>query len=141
MNDELHDTAARLRRSVARLNRRLRYQGAGRLSPAQVSVLALLDKHESLTLGELAQLEQVRPPSVTPLVQSLEGEGLISCVKDEQDRRATRVRIEAAGRRELEADRESRNAYLVAHLAALSATEQHRARDLVAFLEGLVEGS
>ena len=141
MNDELDEIPARLRRAVARLNRRLRYSGTGRLSPAQVSILALLDKNESLTLGELAQLEQVRPPSITPLVRSLEGDGLISCVKDDQDRRATRVRILTLGRRELEADRQRRNAYLEEHLASLAPAQRARAAELIAFLEGLVDES
>ncbi len=141
MDNELTDIAVRLRRSVARLNRRLRLSATGSLSAPQVSILALLEKNESLTLGELAALEQMRPPSITPLVRGLEAAGLLSCVKDETDRRATRVRLSERGRLELDADRQRRNEFLERRLAALSPVDRRRASQLVTFLENLLEES
>ena len=141
MNDELTDIAVRLRRSVARLNRRLRLSATGSLSAPQVSILAQLDKCESLTLGELAQIEQMRPPSITPLVRGLEAGGQVRCAKDDEDRRTTRVRITPAGARELEADRQRRNEFLEQRLATLGARDRERAADLVSFLETLLEES
>ena len=106
-----------------------------------MSILGLLDKHESLTLGELATLELVRPPSITPLVRGLEAQGYLTRVPDESDRRSTRVRMTAAGRRELEANRRRRPEFLEQKLLALSPADRATALRLVAFLESLTEES
>lgn len=139
MDDALTDLAARLRSSVARLQRRLRASASGGVSPAAMSILGLLDKHESLTLGELATLELVRPPSITPLVRGLEAQGYLTRVPDATDRRSVRVTMTSAGRRELEANRRRRTQFLEQKLLALSAAERATALELVAFLESLTE--
>ena len=124
-----------------RLSRRLRLAATDSLSPSQVSVLGLLDKHESLTLGEIASFEQVRPPSITPLVKSLQSAQLVACLKDSSDRRTTRVSLTAHGRRELNTIRRRRTEFLERKLLALSPAERLRAAELVAFLETLLEDS
>lgn len=141
MDDTLNDIANRLRQGVLRLGRRLRFSATGSISPAQVSILAWLDKHESLTLGEIATFEQVRPPSITPLVHTLEANGLIDCAKDEADRRSTRVRLTPQGRRELNAVRRRRTEFLEQKLLALTPAERAKAAELVAFLEKLLDES
>ena len=141
MDDALTDLAARLRSSVARLQRRLRASASGNVSPAAMSILGLLDKNESLTLGELATLELVRPPSITPLVRGLEARGYLTRVPDAIDRRSIRVTMTAAGRRELEANRRRRTQFLEQKLLALSPAERATALELVAFLESLIEES
>ncbi len=139
MDETLTDLATRLRRGVMRLSRRLRLSAVGSLSPGQVSILGWLDQNESLTLGELAIHEQVRPPSITPLVRALRSQELVACAKDEADRRSTRVVITDKGRRELNAIRRRRTEFLERRLLALSPTERHKAVELVAFLETLLE--
>lgn len=141
MDDTLTDIATRLRRSIARLNRRLRLSATGPISPAQVAILAWLDKNESLTLGELASFEQVRPPSITPLVNALNAEGLVSSAKDATDRRSTRVTLTPKGRKELNAIRRRRTEFLERKLLALSPADRDKAAELVAFLETLLEES
>lgn len=139
MDDALTDLATRLRSSVARLQRRLRASASGNVSPASMSILGLLDKHGSLTLGELATLELVRPPSITPLVRGLESQGYLTRVPDDTDRRLTRVRLSAAGRRELEVTRRRRTEFLEQKLLALSPTDRATAAKLVTFLDSLIE--
>lgn len=141
MNDELNDVATRLRRAVARLQRRLRASATGPYSPAQIAILALLDQHECLSLGELANLELVRPPTMTPLVRGLEAAGLVSCSKDESDRRSTLVRVTPRGRKELDVNRRRRTEFLAQRLLALSPAERAKAAELVTFLETLLEES
>ena len=141
MDDTLTDIATRLRRSIARLNRRLRLSATGPISPAQVAILAWLDKNESLTLGEHASFEQVRPPSITPLVNALNAEGLVSSAKDATDRRSTRVTLTPKGRKELNAIRRRRTEFLERKLLALSPADRDKAAELVAFLETLLEES
>lgn len=134
-DDEL---AARLRLAVTRLNRRLRQESYAGLSPAQASALGTVKRLGRPTLGELAVTEQVQPPTVTRLVGSLEGAGLVSREVDPNDRRVVRVRITADGRRTVQRIRSLKNAFLTRRLAALTNQEQQAAGALVALLEHLV---
>jgi DNA-binding MarR family transcriptional regulator len=92
------ETAARLRRAITRLNRRLRYSALGGVSPAQASMLASIDSLKNPSLGDLALAEQIQPPSVTRLVRNMEKSRLITCAPDADDRRSTRVNLTALGR-------------------------------------------
>ncbi|MDE3064598.1 MAG: winged helix-turn-helix transcriptional regulator [Acidobacteriota bacterium] len=134
-----HETAARLRRAVTRLNRRLRASSLGGVSPAQASMLSSVESLDSPTLGDLATAEQIQPPSVTRLVQSLEEAGLVVCSPDPDDRRSTRVRVTASGRRELTQIRHRKTEFLERTLQALSEADRRRAGELVVLLERLVD--
>ncbi len=132
------ELATRLRVAVTRLNRKLRQQSLAGLSPAQASALGTVNRLNSLTLGELATAEQVQPPTVTRLVGTLENAGLVTRETDEVDRRVTRVRITAEGRRTLQRIRSLKNAYLNRRLAALDPAEQKLAEAMTSLLEHLV---
>ncbi|NNN09525.1 MAG: MarR family transcriptional regulator [Acidimicrobiaceae bacterium] len=123
------------------MSRRLRLSAAGSLSPGQVSILGWLDINKSLTLGELANLEQVRPPSITPHVNSLQDQGLVTCATDQSDRRSKRVVLTSKGRKELNVIRRRRTEFLEQKLLKLSCEEREKAAELVAFLETLLEDS
>ena len=133
------DVASRLRIAVNRLQRRLRQQSLGGLSPAQASALASVHRHGNPTLGELAALEQVQPPTMTRIVANLADAGMVTREADANDRRSARVRLTPAGERALERMRTLKNAFLLRRLAELEADEQHRAADLVLLLEHLLE--
>jgi DNA-binding MarR family transcriptional regulator len=132
------ELSARLRVAVTRLNRRLRQQALAGLSPAQASALGTVNRLGSPTLGELAAAEQVQPPTVTRLVTSLEGAGLVVRETDGVDRRMVRVSITAEGRRNLQRIRTLKNAYLTRRLATLDPSEQELAEALTSLLEHLV---
>lgn len=136
-----NETAARLRRAVTRLNRRLRYSSLGGVSPAQASLLASVDKLTNPSLGDLAIAEQVQPPTVTRLVRAMEEAGLIACATNPDDRRSTRVRLTPQGRQELAAIRQRKTEFLERTLQSLSSEDRATAAELVAFLERLVERS
>src|ERR1700722_14950550 len=93
------EVAGRLRIAVNRLHRRLRQESLGGLSPAQASALASVSRHGSPTLGELAAIEQVQPPTMTKIVASLSEAGMVTREADPDDRRSARVRITTAGER------------------------------------------
>ena len=139
MNMTTNETAARLRRAVTRLNRKLRYSALGGVTPAQASMLASINKLERPSLGDLALAEQIQPPSVTRLVKDMMKAGLISSASDPSDRRSTRVRLTAQGRRELTAIRQRKTEFLERKLLALSPVDQRQAEKLVSFLEMLSE--
>ena len=132
------EVAGRLRIAVNRLQRRLRQESLGGLSPAQASALGSVSRHGSPTLGELAALEQVQPPTMTRIVASLAEAGMVTRVADANDRRSARVRITPAGERALELMRTRKNAFLVRRLGELSPDEQRQAAELVALLEHLL---
>jgi DNA-binding MarR family transcriptional regulator len=139
MNMTTNETAARLRRGITRMNRKLRYTSLGGVTPAQASMLASIDKLESPSLGDLAIAEQVQPPSVTKLVKGMQHAGLIATLVDPLDRRCTRVRLTTLGRRELNAIRQRKTEFMERKLLALSPEDQLKAEELVTFLELLLE--
>ena len=133
------EVASRLRIAVNRLQRRLRQQSLGGLSPAQASALASVHRHGNPSLGELAALEQVQPPTMTKIVANLADAGMVTREADAKDRRSARVRLTPAGERALERMRTLKNAFLLRRLEELDTDEQRHAADLVALLEHLLE--
>jgi len=134
------EVAARLRLALMRLSRRLRQQTVGDLSPSLLSALASIECHGPVTLGQLAALERVQPPSVTRLVAGLEKGGLVVRDVDPGDRRFSRVAVTAEGRRVLRRSRTRKAAYLARHLRELSDAELSTLRDAVDVFERLLEG-
>lgn len=138
MWDETDDTAARIRRAVTRLNRRLRQTSLGGISPSQASMLATIEKLERPTLGALAAAEQIQPPSVTRLVQSLLDASLCSRTVDPADRRSQRVELTPAGRKELARIRNKKTEFLREQLEQLSSEDRRRASELATLLERIL---
>ena len=134
------DVAARLRLAVTRLHRLLRQQVAGGLTPSQISALASAARLDRPTLGELAAVERVQPPSMTRMVVGLERAGLLERLVDPADGRVVRAGVTAEGRRTLQRIRSLRNAVLVRRLSRLTDAERRQLADLVPLLERLVEG-
>jgi DNA-binding MarR family transcriptional regulator len=134
---EIQELAARLRLSTARLARVLRQQAGTGLSASQTSVMASLNLHGPLTLGRLARVEQVTPPTITKIVTRLEEDGLVARQVDPTDRRIVRVSVTDEGRRRLEHSRERRNAWLAERLVALSSAERQRLEAVLPLLEGM----
>jgi DNA-binding MarR family transcriptional regulator len=132
------ELASRIRLNINRLHRRLRQESLAGLSPAQASALAAVRRLGDPTLGELATIEQVQPPTMTKIVASLQDSGMVTRVTDAADRRSARVRITPAGKRALERIRTLKNAFLTRRLADLSPDEQDQATELVALLEHLL---
>jgi DNA-binding MarR family transcriptional regulator len=131
--------AARLRLAVTRLNRALRQQVVGGLTPSQTSTLSAAERLGAPTLGELAAAEQVQPPSVTRTVGALEAAGMLARRVDPSDGRVVRVEVTAEGHRTLNRIRSMRNALLARRLRRLSADERRLLGELVPLLERLVD--
>jgi DNA-binding MarR family transcriptional regulator len=87
------------------------------------------------TLGELAAAEQVRPPTMTRIVQGLEAAGLARRVRDREDRRVHHLHATAKGRRVTQHGRERRVANLATLLSRLSADEMVRVREAAELVE------
>src|SRR3954454_17281287 len=127
--------ADRLRLSATRLARRLRQESGTDLTPSQLSALAAINAHGPLTLGALAEVERVAPPSVTKVLSKLEAAGLVARQADERDRRVVRVVTTAAGDQLLADVRERKDAWLAARVAEMTAEERRRVADALDVLE------
>ncbi|WP_278191642.1 MarR family winged helix-turn-helix transcriptional regulator [Streptomyces spinosisporus] len=136
-----HSTeAARLRRGVVRLNRRLRHErGDGSLSPNQLSVLGHLHRHGPATPGAVAAAERQRPQSLTRVFAELEAEGLIVREPGTADRRQSVLSLTAQGLGALERDMAERDDWLAGALDTLSPTERGVLELAAALMERLAE--
>ncbi|MGH2352816.1 MAG: MarR family winged helix-turn-helix transcriptional regulator [Chloroflexota bacterium] len=132
------DIAARLRLSATRLARRLRQESGADLSPSQLSALAVIANHGPLTLGALADLERVAPPTITKVVSKLECDGLVTRTPDPSDRRVCRVAISPEGATMLDEVRRRKTAWLTARISQLDPERQHRLADALDVLDELI---
>ena len=126
--DRLHSASIHLLRRVRR-----RDDESGVTAP-HLSALSVLVFGGPRTLGELAEAEQVKPPSITRIVRNLEADGLVERETDPADRRVARVRATDKGRRILEEGRRRRISDLAGRLASLDDGEMEtleRAAELI----------
>jgi DNA-binding MarR family transcriptional regulator len=133
--------ASELRMSVMRLRRRLTNERdpANELSIATMAVLGLLFRHGDLTVGELAGLERVQPPSMTRKVKSLEEGGYLARRAHETDGRVVVVSLTERGRTTLLADRRRRDEWLSRQLRDLTPEERAVLRTAAPILQLLAE--
>src|SRR2546428_13059122 len=127
--------ADRLHSAAIHVLRRLRVEDkAIGLSGPRASALSVIVFRGPIAMGALAEAEQVRPPTITRLVASLELGGLVRRVSDRSDGRGQLVEATAAGERRLSKGRARRVDRLARGGARLSADDQRgvaRALDLV----------
>jgi DNA-binding MarR family transcriptional regulator len=131
--------ADRLHSAAIHLLRWLRREDApSGLSAPRLSALSVVVMGGPLTLGALAAAEQVRPPTMSRLVDALEAEGLVVREPDPDDGRATRVRATPRGARLLAQGRARRVRRLAAALDALPPADRATLARAAELLEGLV---
>ena len=134
-----HELVVRLRLAVMRLARRLRQETGEEITASQLSALSSVSRLGPLTLGALAAVERVRPPSMTRIVANLEAAGLVARRPDPADRRIAHVEATRAGLGLLARSRTRKDAYLAARLAALTPAELAALGQAVAVLERLLD--
>lgn len=130
--------AARLRASVAPLERQLRQQAADPYTPTQLSVIGAIYRHGPIPIGELAGRERLSAPTISKVVASLEETGMVARFPDSTDRRVCRVAITAAGKRWIAKGRAQRNEWLATRIANLNAAERAALAAAVPVLERLI---
>src|SRR2546430_12943521 len=129
--DKLHSAAIHLLR---RLRVRDRESGIG---PAQLSALSVLVFGGPKSLGELADAEQVRPPTMSRIVSGLARAGLVRRHATEDGRRV-RLEASAKGRKILEAGRQRRVESLAKALSSFTEKEQQQLGELTDLLRQLI---
>jgi DNA-binding MarR family transcriptional regulator len=135
---DVEDVTARLRLSATRLARILRQQADMGLTPSQLSALATVDRAGPLTLGALADIEHVAPPSITKVVDKLESRGLVERRVDPADGRVRLVAQTPDGTALLAESRARKDAWLATRLGALDPDELHRLAGALDALESII---
>src|SRR5436190_2827380 len=130
---------ARLRLALTRSARRLRQEADAGLSPSLTAALATVERHGPLTPSRLADLESIQRPTATRLVARLEEDGLITRMRDPDDRRVSHVAITKEGRALLKRLRSRKNAYLAQRLRRLDDEELATVERATEILERLLE--
>ena len=126
-----------LRISIARLSRRLRAQGGGSLSATQHAALAAVDRHRSMTPGELAEHEKVQPPSMTRVIAALEEQRLMVRSPHPTDGRQVVLQVTEKGKSLLKEQRRRKEAWLARRLQELTNEERAVLRRAAPILEKL----
>jgi DNA-binding MarR family transcriptional regulator len=135
-------TADRLHSAAIHILRRVRVSDVETgISPARLSALSVLVFGGPRTMSELAAAEQVRLPTMSALVRSLEADGLVRRAADPSDARAVRLRPTAKGKRLLLRGRQRRIENVAELLEPLSARELRTVHDAVAILERALSGT
>jgi len=116
--DRLHSAALRLLRLV-----RVEDARTG-IAPARLSALAVIVFGGPLSLGELARAEQVKPPTMSRIVDALEEEGYARRQIDAKDRRAVQIVATPKGMAVLQRGRKRRVKLLASYLSRLGHGEQ-----------------
>lgn len=131
--DRLHSVAIHLLRAA-----RTRDPESG-IAPAQLSALSVLVMKGALTLGALASIEQVTPPSMSRTIDELERHGLVRRARDKRDRRVVYAVATREGKRLLAEARDRRLARIAGGIQGLSPEHQdtvaqacHLLRDMLA---------
>jgi DNA-binding MarR family transcriptional regulator len=133
--------ATAMRISISRLARRLRVERLGFggtetvLSDIQLAALAALERHDSMTPGELAEHEKVQPPSMTRVIAVLEERGLVRREPHATDRRQVILTVTDDGRNLVQRVRRRREAWLAQRLQELTPDERQILRAAAPILE------
>ena len=122
---ESEEIADRIHSAAIHLLRKLRREDAeSGLNAPRLSALSVIVFAGPVTLGDLAGAEQVRPPTMTRIVDALAEQKLVTRNKSTSDARRTMIAATPAGRKLLMQGRELRIRALAKHIAALSDRER-----------------
>ncbi len=133
---ELLETADKLHSAAIHLLRRLRVRDRG-IGPAQLSALSVLVFGGPRSLGELADAEQVRPPTMSRIVAGLVRAGLVRRRATEDGRRV-RLEATAKGAKILWEGRRRRVESLAQALSSLPEEDRQRVTELSHLLQQLL---
>src|ERR1700679_2744618 len=116
--DQLHSLAIHL------LRRLRREDDSSGLNAPRLSALSVIVFGGPVTLGDLAAAEQVRPPTMTRIVNALEEQGLVERKQNTKDARSIHLSATPAGKKLLMAGRTRRVRALAKQIASLSSEDR-----------------
>ena len=107
----------------------------GGLTPLQLLILQTLAVQDQLTASQLARCVSLSAATLSGVLERLEGRGLVSRTRDEQDRRRHWLRLEPAGRAVLAEAPSLLPAHVLERFAELEEWQRH------ALLAGLLRAA
>lgn len=134
-----HVPVSRLRLGILRVARRIRQDVPTKLTPSQQSIVVMLDRFGPMSLGELAEREAVRPPSVTRTVQALERSRMITRSGPGPGSRRVEVALTELGRAAAMEIHARRDAWLSERMGHLTAQELAALQAAIPVLERLLD--
>ena len=129
--DRLHSAAIHFLRNAAKPDV---LSGQG---PARLSAISVLVFGGPKTLGQLAEVERVKPPTMSRIVAGLKRSGLAKIQADSKDARKIWITVTAKGKRLLQEARQRRIQAVAKGLAGLGAAEL----EILLRAAELIEGS
>lgn len=139
ISDESKNIADQLHSAAIHLLRKLRREDAVTgLNAPRLSALSVIVFAGPVTLGDLAAAEQVRPPTMTRIVDALAERRLVLKKKNAQDARCTFIEATPAGRRLLMRGRDRRVRALAAQIAALPASDREVLENAAEILKNVI---
>jgi DNA-binding MarR family transcriptional regulator len=129
----LHSTAIRLLRAVRRVDQ------SSSLSAPRLSALSVIVFSGPITLGKLAEAEQVRPPTMTRIVNALEEQQLVIKSPDPNDGRVICIAATIKGKRVLVQGRARRVQVLTEQVSRLQKVEQEHLSAALVTIQQLVD--
>lgn len=128
----------RLRLVLLRLARRIRTNSSEAITPSQLAVLATVNRAGPLTVGQIAVVEHVKPPSVSKIVSALEQVGFVERRTEPDDRRCSHIGVTAAGSAYLDGVRSAGRTWLESRFADVDTDEADRITSALPALEHLL---
>ena len=129
----LHSTAIRLLRTLRRVD-----ESSGLTAP-RLSALSVIVFNGPITLGKLAEAEQVRPPTMTRIVNALEEQKLVVKAQDPGDGRVIRIAASVKGKRVLIRGRARRVQLLTEQIRHLDRVEQENLSAALVTIQELID--
>jgi len=111
------------------------------MNSPRLSALSVIVFAGPITLGELAGAEQVRPPTMTRIVNALEEQGLVRKSRDETDRRTVTLSATMKGKRLLVESRNRRIRPLADRMERLGGHELKTLQDAAVILQEILRPS
>jgi DNA-binding MarR family transcriptional regulator len=133
------EISSRVRLAVGRLHRRLRQLVPTGVTQSRLSALSTVDASGPLSIGALAAAEGVAASTMTRLVDSLEGDGLVARISDATDRRVARIQATERGSRLLRDLRTEADHHVADRLAALTPEDLEQLAWALGILEWIAE--
>ena len=120
----LEEVGRSLHSNAIHLLRRVRTEDSAMgIGPAQASALSVVVFGGPLTLNELAEAEQVRPPTMSRVVEALVREGLVRREANKSDRRSVIISATDKGTKIIHEGRHRREKRLIKLLSQVEADE------------------
>jgi DNA-binding MarR family transcriptional regulator len=136
--DEVSRVADRLHSASIHLLRRLRVRDReSGIGPAQLSALSVLVFGGPKSLAELAEAEQVKPPTMSRIVAGLEKSKLVKSEPAKEDARRIRIVPTVKGEKVMWDGRKRRVEMLAQLIGDLSAGDVQRLSEIAEVMDGI----